>query len=78
MTATEYELLRILSINAGRVLSYAALVRQVWGGRRYGNPKLVRMFIGQLRRKLGDDANAPTYILTERGAGYCMARPGHA
>ena len=78
LTATEYELLRILSINAGRVLSYAALVRQVWGGRRYGNPKLVRMFIGKLRRKLGDDANAPTYILTERGAGYCMARPGHA
>ena len=72
LTATEYELLRVLSANAGRVVTHSALARQVWNGRRYGNPKLVRAFVRKLRYKLHDDANAPAYILTERGVGYRM------
>ena len=76
LTATEYNLLRVLALNAGRVATYDTLLRQVWGGRSYGDPKLVRAFIKKLRQKLGDDANAPTYIMTERGVGYRMARPG--
>ena len=76
LTVTEYNLLRVLSLKAGRVLTYDALLRQVWGGRNYGDPKLVRAFVKKLRKKLGDDANAPTRILTERGVGYRMARPG--
>ena len=76
LTATEYNLLRVLALNAGRVVTYDTLLRQVWGGRSYGDPKLVRAFIKKLRQKLGDDANAPTYIMTERGVGYRMARPG--
>ena len=46
------------------------------GGRHHGDSKLVRAFIKKLRQKLGDDANAPAYIMTERGVGYRMARPG--
>ena len=76
LTATEYNLLRVLALNAGRVATYDTLLRQVWGGRNYGEPKLVRAFIKKLRQKLGDDANAPAYIMTERGVGYRMARPG--
>ena len=76
LTATEYELLRTLSLNAGRTLSYGTAVRQVWAGRRYGNPKLVRAFVAKLRHKLRDDAKTPAYIVTERGVGYRMARPG--
>ncbi len=72
LTATEYELLRVLSVNAGRVVTHNALVRQVWSGRRYGNPRLVRAFVRKLRHKLHDDADAPAYILTERGVGYRM------
>ena len=75
LTATEYELLRVLSLNAGRVSSYDALLRQVWSGRGYGDPRLVRAFIKKLRLKIGDDAAEPAYILTERGVGYRMARP---
>ena len=78
LTVTEYELLRVLSLGAGRVATYDALVRQVWSGRRHADPKLVRAFVKRLRGKLGDDASRPTYIVTERGVGYRMARPGEA
>ena len=78
LTATEYELLRVLSLGAGRVATYDALLRLVWAGRSHGNPKLVRAFVKRLRGKLGDDASRPTYIVTERGVGYRMARPGEA
>ena len=76
LTVTEYNLLRVLSLNAGRVATHETLLRQVWGGRHNGDSKLVRAFIKKLRQKLGDDANAPAYIMTERGVGYRMARPG--
>ena len=76
LTATEYELLRVLSLNAGRVLTFDTLMRQVWGTRAYANPKLVRAFVKKLRHKLGDNADKPIYIFNERGVGYRMARPG--
>ena len=75
LTVTEYELLRVLSLNAGRVSTYDMLVRQVWGERETDHTELVRTFIKRLRSKLGDEAARPTYILTERGVGYRMARP---
>ena len=78
LTATEYELLRVLSRNAGRVSTYEALLRQVWGGRHNGDMELVRTFVKKLRRKLGDDAASPAYIVNQRGVGYRMARPDDA
>ena len=78
LTATEYELLRVLSLGAGRVATYDALLRQVWSGRSHANPKLVRAYVQRLRRKLGDDTSQPAYILTERRVGYRMPRPGAA
>ncbi len=79
LTAHEYELLRVLSRNSGRVVAYDALLRQVWGGRSYGEPKkLVRAFVKQVRQKLGDHTVTPAYIETVRGVGYCMKRPGDA
>ena len=76
LTATEYELLRVLSANAGRVATYDTLLRQVWGGRSPADPKLVRAVVKRLRGKLGDAAAQPAYIFNERGVGYRMARPG--
>ena len=78
LTATEYELLRVLSLNAGRVSTYDALLRQVWGGRHDGDTELVRTFVKNVRRKLGDDAANPAYIVNERRIGYRMVRPGDA
>ena len=72
LTATEYELLRVLSLNAGRVTTYDTLLRQVWGRRATEDTELVRTFIKKVRRRLGDDAASPAYIQTERGVGYRM------
>ena len=76
LTATEYDLLRVLSLNEGRVSTYESLLYQVWGGRHHGAAGLVRTFVRKLRVKLGDDAASPAYIVNERGVGYRMARPG--
>ena len=75
LTATEYDLLRVLSINAGRVVTYENLLRSVWRSSSLNDTYLVRAFVGKLRRKLGDDASNPTYIFTEPRVGYRMHRP---
>ena len=74
LTAIEYGLLFELSVNAGRVMTYDRLLRRVWGLRRSGDSRRVRTAAKQLRRKLGDDANNPTYILNEPRVGYRMAK----
>ena len=75
LTATEFELLRLLSVNAGRVMSSKSLLRQLRGERGGAGPGGVRSFVRKLRSKLGDDARRPTWIFNERGVGYRMARP---
>ena len=75
LTPTEYELLRILSVNAGRVMTYESLIRTMWSSPDSGDPDRVRTFVKQLRRKLGDDPARPAYILNVRGVGYRMTGP---
>ena len=77
LTATEYNLLRILSVNAGLILTYNSLIRQLWSHPNYGDPDRVRTFVKQLRRKLGDAPTRPRYIFNEHGVGYRMAVPQH-
>ena len=74
LTATEYALLYELSVHAGRVLTHDMLLQRVWGPERAGEPWQVREVVKRLRRKLGDDAQNPTYILTEPRVGYRMAK----
>ena len=78
LTATEYELLRVLSTNHGRVLTYRALLRLAWGTRYRGsvNPRLVHAVVRRLRDKLGEDGARPAYIINERRVGYRMPAPG--
>ena len=74
LTNIEYRLLFELSVNAGRVLTHEQLLQRVWGLERSGQPGAVRTFVKNLRRKLGDDADTPTYIFTEPRVGYRMPR----
>ncbi len=77
LTPTEYELVRMLSVRAGRVTTYGTLLRQAWPDRSVGDDtRLVRAVVKRVRRKLGDDARRPTYIFTEHGVGYRMREPG--
>ena len=77
LTAIEFELLRALSINAGRKMTYEMLLRQVWRKKTHtpGDTKAVRAVVKRLRQKLGDSATAPLYIHNERGVGYFIPRP---
>ncbi len=76
LTATEYELLRVLSLRAGRVVPFDTLLSRVWAGSDDVQPNTVRVFVRSLRHKLGDDAASPAYIFNERGVGYRMPGPG--
>ena len=77
LTSTEYRLLSELARNAGRVLTHRQLRERVWGPEYADdNPRLLRAFVRSLRKKLGDDARAPTYILTEPRVGYRLAQAG--
>ena len=75
LTATEYNLLVVLSSNAGRVLSHQRLLERVWGPGQPRDQRVLRAFVKSLRRKLGDDAANPSYIFTVPRVGYRMAKP---
>ena len=75
LTATEYRLLVELAANAGRVMTHDQLLDRVWGTGRSGGSAPVRNIVARLRRKLKDDATAPTYIFSESRVGYRMAKP---
>jgi two-component system KDP operon response regulator KdpE len=70
LTPTEFDLLKVLVANAGRVLTHGYLLRTVWGPEYEGESQLLRVFIGQLRRKVERDPSRPRQILTEPGVGY--------
>jgi PAS domain S-box-containing protein len=72
LTATQHRLLMELATNAGRVLTHNQLLQRVWGDHYEGESALVRSFVRDLRRKLGDDAQAPRFICTVQGVGYRM------
>jgi two-component system, OmpR family, KDP operon response regulator KdpE len=70
LTATEWRVLELLAANAGWVVPHERLVARVWGREDPGDLESLRVFVGRLRSKLGDDAAAPRYIETVRGLGY--------
>jgi two-component system KDP operon response regulator KdpE len=74
LSATEYKLLLERAKSAGRVLTRDQILHNVWGPEYSGENELVRSFIRNLRRRLGDHARNPRYILTEPQLGYRMAR----
>jgi len=74
LTSTEYKLLSYISLNAGRVVTPDQLLDKVWGEKYMGAPHLLQVNIARLRKKLGDDAKRPTYILTRPGIGYIMSK----
>ncbi|HLO32133.1 MAG TPA: response regulator [Anaerolineales bacterium] len=70
LTPTEYEILRLLLQNAGKVLTHRQLLRQVWGTAYESEMHILRVNISNLRRKIEPDPTRPHYLLTEPGVGY--------
>lgn len=69
-TATEYALLLLLVQNEGRVLTHQFILREIWGAAYTSQSQYLRVYIGQLRKKMEDNPNQPRYILTASGVGY--------
>jgi two-component system KDP operon response regulator KdpE len=70
LTATEYQLLCVFLQHEGKVLTHRSLLSQVWGPGNQNDLQYVRVFIGNLRKKLEDDPNRPIHFITESGVGY--------
>ena len=72
LTPTEFDLLATLAMEAGRVVPHERLLRRAWSPGKPGNLRVLRTHLKHLRRKLGDDAQNPTYIFAEPRVGYRM------
>ena len=70
LTRTEYDLLRVLVVNAGKVMAHQQLLQAVWGPEYGEETEYLRTFVKQIRRKLEEDPTRPKQILTEPGVGY--------
>jgi two-component system, OmpR family, KDP operon response regulator KdpE len=70
LSRKEFELLKRLINNAGRLVTQQQLLREIWGGTHVEDTHYLRIFIARLRTKLGDDPSNPRYIETEPGVGY--------
>jgi len=75
LTKTEYELLRVLAQNPGKLLTHPALLREVWGPAYSRESHYLHVYVSQLRRKIEPDPARPRYLLTEPGAGYRLVDP---
>ncbi len=75
LSALEFDILSALASSPGRVFSRRQLLERVWGYDFYGDERVVDVHIRNLRRALGDDADAPRWIGTVRGVGYKFVAP---
>jgi two-component system KDP operon response regulator KdpE len=70
LSRKEYDLLRLLVSHVGRVLTHDQILREIWGADHAEDIHYLRVLVGSLRQKLGDDPARPRYIATEQGVGY--------
>ncbi|MFI8983473.1 response regulator [Ectopseudomonas khazarica] len=70
LTPKEYAVLALLGQHLGRVVTQQQLLREIWGPSHVGDSHYLRVVVGHLRQKLGDDPAAPRYLITEAGVGY--------
>lgn len=70
LTPNEYKVLTLLAKNQGKVLTHKNITENIWGGTITDDTQSLRVCMGNLRRKLGEDPSIPQYIITEIGVGY--------
>jgi two-component system KDP operon response regulator KdpE len=73
LTPTEFELLRTLVRNRGRLLTHSTLLREVWGPAHEDDTPLLRAHVANLRRKIEPEPSSPRYVTTDPGIGYRFA-----
>ena len=70
LTQTEYNIVQLLALHAGKVLTYAEIIKKVWGYSDYGSVKKLQVNMANIRRKMENNPAQPQYIFTEVGVGY--------
>jgi two-component system KDP operon response regulator KdpE len=75
LTPTEYELLRLLAENEGKLLTHPMILQRVWGPGYGRESNYLHVYVSHLRRKIEPDPTRPRYILTEPGVGYRLVTP---
>jgi two-component system KDP operon response regulator KdpE len=75
LTPHQFDILRVLASNAGKLLTHRAILREVWGPGYGDESNLLAVHVSQLRRKIEPDPARPRYLLTEHGAGYRLVDP---
>jgi two-component system, OmpR family, KDP operon response regulator KdpE len=73
LTRREFDLLWMLASHRGRLVTQAMILKAIWGPAHAEDSQYLRVYIRQLRQKLGDDASNPRFLFTEPGVGYRMA-----
>lgn len=72
LTQTEYNILALLSYNTGKVMTYAAIIKEIWGSADDGSIKKLQVNMANIRKKLGSKPGDNQYIINELGVGYRM------
>jgi two-component system KDP operon response regulator KdpE len=75
LTPHQFDLLRVLALNKGKLMTHRQLLQEVWGPGYANESNLLHVNVSQLRRKIEPDRANPRYLLTEAGAGYRLVEP---
>src|SRR5262249_12028822 len=75
LTPIEYDLLRLLAVNEGKLLTHPTILREVWGPAYREESNYLHVYVSQLRRKIEPDPARPRYILNQAGVGYRLVDP---
>jgi len=78
LTPHEFDLLRVLAQNQGKLLTHRMLLREVWGPAYAVEAHYLHVYVSHLRKKIEPDPARPSYLLTEAGAGYRLVDPFEA
>ena len=78
LTPIEYDLLRLLAENEGKLLTHPAILRAIWGPAYAEESNYLHVYVSHLRRKLEPDPARPRYLLTQPGVGYRLVNPSTA
>jgi two-component system KDP operon response regulator KdpE len=78
LTPHEFDLLRVLAQNEGKLLTHRMLLREVWGPAYQQEAHYLHVYVSHLRAKIEPDPSHPRYLLTEPGVGYRMVDPASA
>jgi two-component system KDP operon response regulator KdpE len=73
LTTKEYAFVRILALNAGKIVTHSQILREVWGPTSESQSQYLRVYMARLRQKLEDTPNEPKHLLNELGIGYRLA-----